>query len=90
MVPTADFGAKTHHLTSFFFHKLHENERIWTERGAHVPSTPPGSANGNAAGGLNAVSFVMCAVVMVVTSCLLERDVMFHLVNPHIDRCMLH
>ena len=28
-------------LTNFFGQKLHENERIWTPGGVHVPGTPP-------------------------------------------------
>ena len=31
---------------SIFCWKLHENERIWTPRGARVPGAPLGSANG--------------------------------------------
>ena len=32
---------------SHFCRKLHENERIWTPRGARVPGAPLGSANVN-------------------------------------------
>ena len=35
--PTPKVGV----LTYFFGQKLHENERIWTPRGAYVPGAPP-------------------------------------------------
>ena len=39
-MPTPEVGV----LTYFFGQKLHENERIWTPRGAHIPGAPLRSA----------------------------------------------
>ena len=33
-------------IFQFLCRKLHENERIWTPMGEHVPGEPLGSANG--------------------------------------------
>ena len=34
-----DRGASTYYLANFFYQKLHENERNWTERGHRSPES---------------------------------------------------